>query len=425
MRFAFAPRRGRGTVEVASDGTRERNAAARKARIAERERELDAEKWLENLRRREAAFEDCRPAPMPAPPADGKCPRVSAWKTSCKSRACPVCGPSWARNQRTKIGHNLEHYGGKVATIAITGPGADRLPWDEEWCKHRRSSGGLRPHVHSGRRGCRVEQRALREWCSTLSLRWKWLRDAAQLATKRETGARVWIMERVWEPQKRGVPHLHLVVPYGTPEERSVADAFRRHLAELAPGNDFGRVQPRLQAISGEQAARYLANYLAGRTGKKNTIRENIADPRLPKTLLWETPVLSSVSTKPRMVRWRERYGLGLGTGITMRTLRRMRHLWACFKGICDYYPRWSGAEEAVVTAAVFRTVAPTRAGPLGDFAGALSYARALDARATREGGWTKEWNAETQRVEMPEELCRELTRIAFEATRPLEAVAA
>jgi hypothetical protein len=418
-------RRGRGTVERRSDVT------------AARQRELEGEEWAADLERRGVALAECNPAPLPPPPADGRCPRVSEWRSSCKSRACPVCGPSWARNQRTKIGHNLEHYGGKVATIAITGPGADVLPWDDDHCGRRNRGPN---HVHSGRRGCRVQQRPLREWCETLGWRWKKLREAAQLATRKAAGEPVVILERVWEPQKRGVPHLHLVVPYGTPRERAVADAFRDALVELVRPTDskhdqtrmpraqaygFGRVQPKLKAIEGHLAARYLANYLAGRSGKKSSIRENIADPRLPKSLLWETPILSSVSESPRMVAWRERRGITLGTGITMRTLRRMRHLSACFKGVCDFYPRWSGLEEAVVVAAVFRETAPTRAGPLGNFAAALDYARTIDRRVNAERGWPSEYNPEARRVEMPESLCRELARIAFDVTRAPQAVAA
>src|SRR5581483_9145233 len=119
-------------------------------------------------------------------------------------------------------------------------------------------------------------QRAMEEKTQKL-----WTRDGRQ---------RAWILERVWEPQKRGAPHLHLVVPYGTPRERKVAQIFRAELARLAPKYGFGHVQGKLAPISGEDAARYLASYLTGRRRKKSSIRENIADPRLPKSLLWETP---------------------------------------------------------------------------------------------------------------------------------------
>lgn len=289
-----------------------------------------------------------------------RCPFGTMERPSCKKRACPFCGPRWARDWQRVLSQNLDSLGGPVATIAITGPGAQRLPWDEAWCAHRR------PHRHSGTRGCRVMQAPLSRWCETLSYRWQLLRQAARVATQRELRERwkrahpgerlpplsafapAWLVARVWEPQKRGVPHLHLVVPYGTWREREVADVFRGHLARLVGEYDFGHVQGKLAPIEGREAARYVANYLAGRSGKKSSIRDNIADPRLPRSLLWLTPRLT-----------RE-------TLVTMRTLRRARHLWAAMDGRCEL-PRFTGWEEGVRVAAVFRRIYPRRAGPLPD----------------------------------------------------------
>lgn len=380
---------------------------------AARRRELEGQAWAEAMERRAVALADCNFTPMEPPPASGRCPRVSEhdWRSSCKSRGCPVCGPRWAANQRTKIAHNLEHYGGKVATIAITAPGVKVLPWA---CR--------KAHKHDGRKGCRVEARALREWCELLPWRWKKLRDRARIETlhllERQGFEPVAppILERVWEPQKRGAPHCHLVVPYGTFAERRRASIFRAQLERFAPEYGFGRVQGKLNPITGEDAARYLAGYLTGRTAKKSSIRDNIADPRMPRSLVWETPALSSTSETPRMMAARERLGLRLGTGITMRTLRRARHLFAVFAGRCDVYPRWRGLEEAVTVAAVFRELAPTRAGPVGDFAGALAYARTIDRSV---GEWPRELDVVTHRFLLSEELSRELTELAFKATRP------
>lgn len=362
---------------------------------------------------------ELNPQPMGSAPSTGRCPKATLWKSSCKSRGCPVCGPRWARDQQRQLALNLEHAGVKVATIAITGPGADVLPWDDEYC---RSRGRRMPgHKHAGPKGCRCQQRPLREWCETLPWRWKKLREAARMATKRELNgaAPPWVLARVWEPQKRGVPHLHLVVPYGSFEEKRAAGVFRGHLARLAPEYGFGRVQGKLQAIEGSEAARYLANYLAGRTGKKSSIRQNIADPRLPASLVWLTPILSSVSVSERMVRLRESRGVHLGTGVTMRTMRRARHLWACFNGVCDQLPRWKNLEEAVTVAIVFRSIYPKRAGPAGDVDEALAFARDVDRSVARRSlqGWKREvWNGSEY---VPNEaLFQELTELAFVATR-------
>lgn len=300
------------------------------------------------------------------------CPNGTLWRPSCKRRGCPTCGPRWARDWQRVLAVNLDAVGRPVATIAITGPGADRLPWDEHYCTVER---GRRPHRHSGPGGCRVQERALREWCDTLSYRWQLFRQAARIATKRELGyAPAWIVARVWEPQKRGVPHLHLVVPFGTGAEKLAAWSFLKHLRRLAPEYDFGEVQrrrgrelkdrgPDLQPLEGREAARYLASYLAGRRAKKGSIRENIADPRLPRSLLWLTPKLTR------------------GTLVTMRTLRRARHLWAHLDGRCEL-PVWISYDDAVRTMVAFRRVYPQRAGPLGeevDVPALVGWARAVD----------------------------------------------
>jgi hypothetical protein len=264
------------------------------------------------------------------------------------------------------LGVNLGVLGGPVATIAITGPGKDRLPWDEEHC---RAHGVGRNHRHSGKRGCRAQQRPVREWCETLSWRWQKLRQAARIATKRELGyAPPWVLARVWEPQRRGVPHLHLVVPYGSFAEKAAANCFQRHLSRLAGAYDFGTVQDKLAPIEGREAARYVANYLAGRSGKKSSIRSNIADPTMPRSLLWLTPKLTRQ------------------TLVTMRTLRRARHLWAWADGRCEL-PAFTSWEEGVRTSVVFRTIYPQRAGPLGevDVDELLEWARATDGFEVRQ----------------------------------------
>jgi hypothetical protein len=276
--------------------------------------------------------------------------------------------------------HNLAATGGAVCTIAITAPGADVLPWDEHYCFVVK---GCNPatHRHNGKRGCRCEAQALNVWCETLSWRWTKLREAARLATKRalkerwgEGFAPAWIMARVWEPQRRGAPHLHLVLPFETDRDRLAAWEFLAQLRRLGKGYGFGRIQqrdgkgPDLQPLDAAEAARYLASYLTGRTGKKSSIRENIADSRLPRSLLWLTPRLT-----------RE-------TLVTMRSLRRARHLWASLDGRCDS-PVFTTWEDGLRTAVAFRQVYPQRAGPLGelvDVNGELTHAKLTDAYETR-----------------------------------------
>jgi hypothetical protein len=320
------------------------------------------------------------------------CPNATVWKPSCKRRDCPYCGPKWARDWRRVLAANLDAAGVKVATIAITGPGADVLPWACE-----------RNHKHSGVRGCRVQPAPLRMWAEAMPFMWQRLRQAARIATKRELGyAPPWLMCRVWEPQKRGVPHLHLVVPYGSWADRKAANVFRRHLARLAPEYGFGRVQKDLQPIEGREAARYLASYLTGRTAKKNSIRENISDPNLPRSLLWLTPKL----TRKTMV--------------TMRTVRRARHVWAAWEGHCPV-PKWAGLEEAVRVAVVFRSIYPKRAGPPVYVDEALAWAAAIDAAPNKPLPDLSRWDEGAGQWVPNHDHDRELTRLAFVATHDHE----
>lgn len=292
-----------------------------------------------------------------------RCPNGNVFNPSCKKRTCPFCGPRWAQRWRRVMFTNLEAYDGPVIMVSITAPGKERLPWAEgydpttdTWFCH-----GHRPGVeHSGKRGCRVEPRAAREWSDTASLRWGMFRQAVSASLRRmikrgELAGPANLLERVWEPQKRGVPHLHLVLGAGSREEIEAAAVFVAKLKEAAGDYDFGHVDARgkkgsrgsrvvargqiLKLTSAQDAARYLSSYLTGRSKHKPTIRETVMDPALSflhgKTkrqalpLIWLTPRLTRV------------------TKVTMRTLRRAGHLAAAAKGWCDF-PKWRDVYEAI-----------------------------------------------------------------------------
>jgi len=217
---------------------------------------------------------------------------------------------------------NLEAHGRPVTIITVTPPGVDRLPWDRARCMH-----SARAKCSGKRYGCKVQDRALREWADTVTLRWGWLRRAARQAVKHSGIDPPRILERVWEPQKRGPAHIHLVVSFGTVRERWAAQRFAEELDRLGPSYDFGFTDTHLEARTGAMAARYLASYLTGRSAKKNSIRANIADPRLPRSLVWLTPDLTR------------------RTFVTMRRLRAAAQVWGWSKGMCPS-PRWRLWEE-------------------------------------------------------------------------------
>ena len=317
---------------------------------------------------------------------------------TCKRRSCPRCGGPWSRDQGRKMGlaFALPRYIAKhgwqapVILVSVTAPGAGVLPWDEEACQARYSG---RRHRHSGPRGCRVDAEKAAEWASSLNYRWGKLRKAASLATQRalKDGDRLgpaprWL-GRVWEPQKRGVPHAHLVLGYATDAEQRAADEFVEQLRRLAADYEFGIVHSTKQ-IAGAEASRYLVSYLSGRNGqkqRKSTIRENIADPTMPRQLVWISPALTSTSTSERMVAMRAKFGVRVGTGVTMRWLRKARQLWGAFEGRCAY-PTFRSTEEAVRAASVYLQAFRKRPPPDLDLV--IREARKLDRSIVREGRW-------------------------------------
>jgi hypothetical protein len=280
-----------------------------------------------------AGWQEARTAPAPQPVFE-ECPDAHWYGgRSCKKRSCSVCGARWAKRWSRVFFHNLQFHGRDVAMITITAPGAEALPWDTTSCAIKK------PHRCEGPRGCKVDGAAAREWADTAPHRWTQLRQAARIATKRRMGAAPLLLGRVWEPQKRGVPHLHVMVSCGGEDELEVADAFRAELARLAAHYGFGFVDRELNPGGPRQAAGYVAEYLTGRQrrarARKTTIRENIANPRMPRSLLWISPNMTRV------------------TKVTMRTLRYVGWYYGALRGTCQLLPRLFGEKIVAVATAL------------------------------------------------------------------------
>lgn len=334
-----------------------------------------------------------------APAAYRPCPTPNGFTgASCKRRGCPVCGVPWAKSVGAVSEHALEHFlsriEGSVVLIAITPPGADVLPWA---CKKNHRTRDGRPLPHSGTRGCRVDDEAADAWAATLTERWKKLRDAARKAVERAgLPAHALVLERVYEPQKRGVPHLHVVAGARTPLEYAAANRFAVELHRLAEQHGFGNVdrgkrEPNQACpvrahkgathaalescrcawahpkFSAAEARRYLVNYLTGRSKKKGSIRDNIQDPRMPRSLWWVTPALTSLSTNERIESMREKLGGVVGgTGVTMRRLRYVRWYFAALAGRCTVLPRLFG-QDVLDVARVAAQLEPQKARAPGE----------------------------------------------------------
>jgi len=273
-----------------------------------------------------------RPLELKALPDSGERERCTkGWQSRpCKKRTCEICGLRWAKDWRRVLFTNLKEAGPMVALSAVTPPGQDELPYDESYCAH------LGPHVHGKRYGCRIDAQALIDWSSDISKRWKRLHNAARNATKREGGRCLPLLTRVWEPQARGAAHVHPVFALATPDDARIAFLYFEQLARLAPSHGFGFVGTKkgssVQILSGERAAAYLSSYFVRGSKEKATLQENARNPYMPHLLIWVSPKVTKV------------------TGITMRMLRRLRHLWAIRQGLCPP-PAWPAVELARVIA--------------------------------------------------------------------------
>lgn len=119
--------------------------------------------------------------------------------------------------------------------VTVTAPGDDRLP--------RRPDGM-----------CEISP--LAEWCSTMMERWHGLRNRSRWRALR-SGSGLVVLSYVWQLQKRGAPHLHIVVPAGVTGQK-FAYAVKDSAAEF----DFGFVDIRSGGEFAVAAASYVSRYL-------------------------------------------------------------------------------------------------------------------------------------------------------------------
>lgn len=187
--------------------------------------------------------------------------------------------------------------------LAVTAPGADRLPWDEQHCRR------LGEHRHSGSLGCRVDPRAAREWNQSASERWRRLHRRAYQAVRRH-GVRSTLLVRAFERQRRGVLHVHPVLGFASPAERHAAHLYARYVESFAAHYGFGFTERRLRKLSTKAAAAYLSAYfVTGKKGKES-LQESVMASDMPRSII-------HVSTE-----------LTQRSGVTMRELRFRRFVW-------------------------------------------------------------------------------------------------
>lgn len=246
--------------------------------------------------------------------------RDEVYEQPCGARSCPVCGQRWQGDQRVQAVAASEHLGGTVGLLTVTGPGGAyfaRAAADE--------GGDTRIAVLRWNRQARRRWRRFHLWASRPMREW---------AREHAPGWRV--LFRSWEFQKRGVLHLHLVVPYGTPAERRVTDLYVQNLHLGARQHGFGYVMggdksrrarwdrmPRVKPADGPAAARYVCKYVAATGAGKEGMWHVAKATATRGSVLYISATLTRAS------------------GINMTKLRNRRRVWARFRDDDGEVPDW------------------------------------------------------------------------------------
>lgn len=249
--------------------------------------------------------------------------RAEEYEVPCGSRYCAACGLRWMGDQRVCASAAAEELRGDVALITITAPG-------RAWFRAAGDRDGVR------------DREAMRRWNETARRRWRRLHLQASRplrAWAREHAPGWALLMRSWEYQKRGALHLHLVMPWRTPEERRVTQLYVWNLWSAARTHGFGYVlggdaedtptwsaPPRIAPADGGRAARYVAKYVASTgAGKEGMV-----------SVAQQTAVRGSVLYIARV--------LGRASGVTMTRLRARRRVATKFPGSTETTSAWAGA---------------------------------------------------------------------------------
>lgn len=233
--------------------------------------------------------------------------REEEYEVPCGSRYCASCGVRWMGDQRVQAVAASQELDGGVALITVTAPGR---AWLESVARARDIR--LRDVLHWWNAHARARWRRLHLSASRPVRAW---------AALHAPGWRV--LFRSWEYQKRGALHLHLVMPYGTPEERRVTDLYVWNLWSAARLHGFGFVlggdrdetpgwtrAPTVVPADGPAAARYVAKYVASTGAGKEGMVAVAQRTAQRGSILYVSPTLTRRS------------------GVTMTSLRARRRIW-------------------------------------------------------------------------------------------------
>lgn len=259
----------------------------------------------------------------------------------CGKRSCESCGVVWLGDTRIRAVAAGAQLRSAVALVSVTAPGRDVLPWAPG--------------------GDQVDQLKAQEWNRSAPANWSKLhkgasRDARAVAVDR--GADWRLLFKAWEYQRRGVLHLHLVVPCGTSGQRAASEAYVRGLVARASRYGFGfvdrgklpargarRSTRELSPVPPGRAAAYVTSYVASSGAGKGGVAEVAANQGVPGAILYVSNTLTRAS------------------GVTMRSLKERRRVSCRYPAARASMEAW---RAACVVDAMDRRRPPFTAGTRG-----------------------------------------------------------
>lgn len=249
--------------------------------------------------------------------------RDERYLVPCGSRYCAACGARWEKDQRIRAVAAAEHLSGGVALLSVTAPG-------NAWFTDHARDGG------------RTRREEVREWNETARDRWRRLHLRASKEPRRWArlhGSDWGLLFRAWEYQKRGLLHVHPVLPWGSYVERTATRRYLRNLWSLAREEGFGFVlggdaeeapgwdrPPRVKPADRAAAVRYVASYVSSVGGRKGGMAS----------------VAKRTATRGSVLHVSRR--LTAASGVTMTTLRARRRIWGRYPWARSSKAAWDAA---------------------------------------------------------------------------------
>jgi hypothetical protein len=133
---------------------------------------------------------------------------------------------------------------------------------------------------------------------------------------RRASGAVPVKLVHVWELQKRGLLHVHVTLPHGSPVERVMAQEYVNYLGRHGERYGFGWADRKRKVYEARKTGGYLSKYLT--KGEFSEVARYVGN------LVYVTRRLT------------------MATGVTMRALRSARWLWVCVRYDLPFPRAWS-----------------------------------------------------------------------------------